>query len=60
MGLKNSGATPLVLTGASTPLAARVSLHRTSMAGGVMRMAPVNGGLTVPPGGGVTLAPAKR
>jgi copper(I)-binding protein len=58
MAIKNNGKTPIVLTGASTPLAAKISLHQTSMAGGVMRMAPVSGGLTVPPGGTVTLAPA--
>lgn len=58
MTIKNSGKAPIVLTGASSPLAAKVSLHRTSMAGGVMRMAPVSGGLTVPPGGTATLAPA--
>ena len=58
MAIRNNGKAPIVLTGASTPLAAKVSLHRTSMAGGVMRMAPVSGGLTVPPGGTATLAPA--
>jgi copper(I)-binding protein len=58
MAIKNTGKTPVVLTGASTPVAAKVSLHQTSMAGGVMRMAPVSGGLTIPPGGAVTLATA--
>jgi copper(I)-binding protein len=58
MAVKNTGKAPIVLTGASTPLAAKASLHRTSMAGGVMRMAPVSGGLTIPPGGSVSFAPA--
>jgi copper(I)-binding protein len=58
MAIKNNGKTPIVLTGASTPLAAKISMHRTSMAGGVMRMAPVTAGLTIAPGGTATLAPA--
>ncbi len=58
MAIKNTGKTPIVLTGASTPLAAKISLHQTSMAGGVMRMAPVTGGLTIAPGRAVSLAPA--
>ncbi len=57
LAIKNTGKTPIVLTGATTPIAAKVSLHRTSTAGGVMRMAPVAGGLTVAPGAAVALAP---
>lgn len=33
-----AGDVPFVVTGAETPLASRVELHGTSMAGGVMRM----------------------
>lgn len=33
-----AGDAPLVVTGAATPLASRVELHGSSMAGGVMRM----------------------
>ena len=33
-----AGDVPVVVTGAATPLASRVELHGTSMAGGVMRM----------------------
>jgi copper(I)-binding protein len=58
MAIRNTGKTPVVLTGATTPLAAKVSLHQTSMAGGVMRMAPVRSGVTVAPGATVALAPA--
>lgn len=58
MAIRNSGKTPITLVRVATPLAAKVSLHRTSMAGGVMRMAPVTGGLTIAPGATVTLAPA--
>lgn len=58
MAIKNTGKTPVVLRSATSPLAPKVTIHQTSMAGGVMRMAPVSGGLTVPPGGTVNLAPA--
>ncbi len=58
MAIRNTGKTPVVLTGATTPLAARVTVHQTSMAGGVMRMAPLKAGLTVAPGAAVALAPA--
>ncbi len=58
MVIKNNGKTPLVLTGASTPLAAKVSLHQSSMASGVMRMSLVAGGLTIAPGATARLAPA--
>lgn len=58
MVIKNAGKTPIVLTGAQTPLAPKVSLHQTSMTNGVMRMAPVAGGLTIAPGASAALAPA--
>lgn len=58
MAIRNTGKTPIVLTGAQTPLAPKVSLHQTSMANGVMRMAPVAGGLTIAPGASAALAPA--
>ena len=57
MIIKNTGKTPVVLTGATTPLAAKVTMHQTSMTGGVMRMAPLKTGLTVAPGASVALAP---
>ena len=45
------------LIGADSPKAARVSLHRSSMAGGVMTMQAMPGGLDLPPGRSVALAP---
>lgn len=57
MRIANSGRTPVRLVGASTPAAARVEIHTMSMEGGVMRMRPVVGGLVVPAGGQVRLAP---
>ena len=57
MVIKNTGKAPVVLTGASTPLATKVTIHQTSMAGGVMRMAPLKAGLTLAPGATATLAP---
>lgn len=45
------------LTGGSSPDAAAVEVHQMSMTGGIMRMRPVEGGLAVPAGGTVTLAP---
>ena len=44
------------LVSASSPKAARVSLHRSSMSGGVMSMAAVDG-LDLPPGRPTLLAP---
>ena len=54
--LRNSGAADR-LVGASTPVAAQATLHRSSLAHGVMSMAPVPGGLAVPAHGEVSLAP---
>ncbi len=45
------------LVSASSPKAGRVSLHHSVMKGGVMSMLPVEGGLELPPGRPVTLAP---
>jgi periplasmic copper chaperone A len=50
------GAAPDRLTGASSPHAARAELHAMSMAGGVMKMAPM-AGADVPAGGTVKFAP---
>jgi copper(I)-binding protein len=48
-----------VLTGAQTPLAQRVEMHASSMAGGVMRMAS-EPRVPVPAGGQVSFAPGGR
>ncbi len=45
------------LIGGSTPIAATVQVHETAMEGGVMHMMPVPGGLLLPKGKAVTLAP---
>lgn len=55
--LVNRGERPDRLLGASTPLAARVSLHRSSEQGGVMSMTPIPGGLDIPAGATVKIAP---
>jgi len=57
MRIANTGRTPIRLMGANTPAAQRVEVHTMSMEGGIMRMRPVIGGLVVPPGGKVRLAP---
>ena len=41
--IANTSAKPDRLLGGSTPAAARLEVHRMSMAGGVMRMRPVDG-----------------
>jgi copper(I)-binding protein len=56
MTLANRGTTPMVLTGAESPLAARVEIHRSSMAGDVMRMMRVTE-VPIPAGGQVAFAP---
>ncbi|TXN05394.1 copper chaperone PCu(A)C [Methylobacterium sp. WL64] len=55
--IRNSGTAPDTLTGAAVPFARSGEIHSMSMEGGVMKMAPVSGGLTVKPGGTVELKP---
>jgi periplasmic copper chaperone A len=57
MGLRNEGATPDRLVAASTPAAERVEFHAMSMEGDVMRMAPLAGGIEIPAGETVAIAP---
>lgn len=45
------------LTGVSSPAAAKAEVHETRMDGNVMRMRPVEGGLDLPAGKPVALAP---
>jgi copper(I)-binding protein len=54
--ITNKGAAPDRLTGAESPVAERVELHRSSMEDGVMRMTPVKV-IEVPAGGKVALEP---
>jgi periplasmic copper chaperone A len=55
--LVNHGAAPDRLLSASSPLVGRVSLHRSLMTAGVMRMEAVPDGLDLPPGHPVALKP---
>jgi copper(I)-binding protein len=45
------------LIGAQTPVAAHMTLHRSSMVNGMMSMAAVPGGATIPPGGVFKIEP---
>jgi len=53
----NLGHDPDRLIGAQTPVAARMTLHRTTMVNGMMSMAPVPGGAEIPAGGVLKIAP---
>ncbi|AWN39891.1 DUF1775 domain-containing protein [Methylobacterium durans] len=55
--ITNTGSQPDRLTGASMALAGRGEIHTMSMEGGVMKMAPVVGGLAIKPGETVELKP---
>ncbi len=55
--LANVGAKPVKLIAVESPAAGSVTIHQSSMTGGVMSMRPVTGGLTIPPGGKVEFAP---
>ena len=55
--ITNTGRHADVLLGGSSPKADKIEVHQMTMAGGIMRMRPVPGGLPIPPGQTVTLAP---
>ncbi|WP_420393039.1 copper chaperone PCu(A)C [Acuticoccus sp.] len=55
--LTNAGEAEDVLGGAEADFAGRVELHEMTMTDGMMRMAPIEGGVVVAPGATVTLAP---
>ncbi|KAB1075086.1 DUF1775 domain-containing protein [Methylobacterium planeticum] len=55
--ITNTGSQPDTLTAAAIPQAERGEIHAMSMEGGVMRMATVEGGLTIKPGETVELKP---
>jgi len=57
MTISNAGSKDIVLVSARTPRAQRVSIHESSMQNGIMRMAPVKGGLAIPAGETVDLKP---
>ncbi len=55
--IENKGTSADKLLGGSSEVAASVEVHEMAMKNDVMVMRPVNGGLTIPPGQSVTLAP---
>jgi periplasmic copper chaperone A len=58
MTITNAGESDDALLGATSPKAEKVELHQTKMGdGGVMQMRPVEGGIKVPAGDEVQLAP---
>lgn len=56
LSVTNNGAQPEVLTGASSPAAASVQFHETTISGGMARMRPLSE-VTIPPGATVKLEP---
>ena len=57
MDITNTGRSADRLVSASTPHAARVEIHQSSMEGGMMRMKALPSGVEIPAGGVVKLAP---
>ena len=55
--IDNDGPVADRLLGGSSPLVDRIEVHQVTLIGGVMRMRPVVGGLTIPAHGTATLAP---
>lgn len=55
--LANTGASPVTFVSATSPASTSVEIHTMSMDGGVMRMRPVSGGVTIQPGQTVNLEP---
>lgn len=60
MVIRNAGSVPDRLIAAEMPAAATVELHEMTMTDNIMRMRPVPGGLVIPPGAEVRLAPGGR
>jgi copper(I)-binding protein len=57
MKITNNGSAPDRLIGGSSDVASSFEVHEMSMAGGVARMRPVQGGLEIKPGQSVELKP---
>ena len=55
--IENKGSAPDRLLGGSADFAGKIEVHEMSMDGGVMKMRPVEKGLTIDPGKTVKLAP---
>lgn len=55
--LVNAGQTPVTLKGVESPAAAKVEIHQSAMANGVMTMRRQDAGVVIPAGGQVAFAP---
>lgn len=55
--ITNKGTQPDTLTGGAADGAGRIEIHEMKMEGGIMKMRPVSGGLTIKPGESVELKP---
>ena len=55
--IENKGTTPDKLLGGTSEVAASVEVHEMTMKNDIMIMRPVSGGLSIPPGKSVSLAP---
>jgi hypothetical protein len=55
--IENKGSSPDKLVGVSADVAGKVEVHQMAMDNSVMKMRPVEGGLTIDPGKTVKLAP---
>jgi len=55
--IRNTGTTPDRLVAVETPRASRAEIHEMTMTDGVMRMRAMAGGIPLPPGQEVRLAP---
>jgi copper(I)-binding protein len=55
--IENHGTAADRLISAATPAVAKVEIHEMTTLNGIMMMRPVDGGLVIPPGAGVTFAP---
>src|SRR5665213_740111 len=57
LNIENKGSTPDRLIGGSADIAAKVEVHEMALSNGVMKMRPLDQGLTIEPGKTVKLAP---
>lgn len=57
LAIENSGREPDRLVGVASPVAGRAEIHEMRMQDGTMIMRPVEGGIEIPAGGEVVLAP---
>lgn len=58
LSVENTGPEPDRLIGGSTEAAARLEIHETSLADGIMRMREKTDGVAIPPGAKVELKPS--